>query len=304
MNISFSLKHLRYFIALADELHFGRAAEVCNITQPSLSAAIKELEDLLGVTLLERTKRSVVVTPIGERVLAMARSTVQNAEEIASFCEGYRAPLSGDLAVGVIPTIGPYLLPSLLPELRGAFPKLRLFLHEAQSADLVEKLRIGKLDLLILALPYVTESAEAVPFMIDRFQAAMPDDHPLAQKQALDFSDLQNETLLLLEEGHCLRDHALDACHLTSASKGREFSATSLATLVQMVAGGLGMTLLPQMAIDQRLAEDNDLVVRPFKSGDPARKIGLVWRKSSGRKEEYLLLANHLQKRFCYPKEV
>lgn len=287
MNISFTLKHLRYFLALYESKHFGRAAEACFVTQPTLSAAIKEFEEIIGLQLFERTKRSVLITPAGEEIAERARQIIQLSQSLAELAQSQHAPLTGDLHLGVIPTIGPYLLPQLMPTLRKSYPDLKLFLREDQSARLIDSLRDGRLDILILALPYDTENVEVFPFMDDPFVVATPQNHPYADLDNVPVDKLKEENLLLLEEGHCLRDHALAACAWPTTQSNQQFAATSLPTLIQMVANGLGVTLLPQMAIDSGLTDGTDINCTPLPENSPPRGIGLVWRATSGRREEF-----------------
>lgn len=294
MRILPTLRQLRYLVALAEHRHFGRAAETCLATQSTLSAGLQELENLLGVTLVERTKRKVMVTPLGEEVVARAREVLRGAEEIADLAAASGEPLSGPLRLGVIPTIAPYLLPGVLPALRRAHPGLRLYLREDQTARLLERLVAGDLDLALLALPYPAGDLETMVVGDDPFVLACPPDHPLAARQSITGEDLAGDDLLLLEEGHCLREHALAACHLPGPARGEGVLATSLATLVQMVANGLGVTLIPDMAVKGGVLAGADLVTRPLTDGS-GRIIGLAWRRSSPRKAEFRLLGDFLK---------
>lgn len=287
-----TLRQLRYLVALAEHRHFGRAAEACFATQSTLSAGLQELETLLGVTLVERTKRRVMPTPLGEEVVARARVVLRGAEEISELAQASRLPLSAALRLGVIPTIGPYLLPQTLPRLRRAYPSLRLYLREDQTARLLERLAGGDLDLVLLALPYAAE-VETLALFDDPFLLACPPDHPLAARQAVSGADLEDSGLLLLEEGHCLSQHALAACHLPAPARGEGMLATSLGTLVQMVANGLGVTLLPRMAVAGGVLAGTDLVTRPLADA-ASRTVGLAWRPSSPRKDEFRLLGREL----------
>ena len=288
-----TLRQLRYLVALAEHRHFGRAAEACFATQSTLSAGLQELETLLGVVLVERTKRRVMLTPLGEGVVARARTVLQGAEEITELAQASRLPLSGPLRLGVIPTIGPYMLPQALPRLRLAYPRLRLYLREDQTARLLERLASGDLDLVLLALPYAAEM-ETLALFDDAFLLACPPDHPLAARAAVSGADLADAGLLLLEEGHCLSQHALAACRLPAPARGEGMLATSLGTLVQMVANGLGVTLLPRMAVDGGVLAGTGLVTRPLADTGASRSIGLAWRTSSPRKDEFRLLGREL----------
>jgi LysR family hydrogen peroxide-inducible transcriptional activator len=293
-----TLRQLRYLVALAEHRHFGRAAEACLATQSTLSAGLQEVETLLGAALVERTKRKVALTPLGEEVVARARVVLRGAEEIAELtaaagCE----PLSGPLRLGIIPTIGPYLLPRVLPALRQDHPNLRLYLREDLSARVLERLTSGDLDLVLLALPYAdAEGLELLALGTDPFVVACPPNHPLAAKTQVASADLHDVELLLLEEGHCLRDHALAACHLPRPARGEGVLATSLTTLVQMVACGLGVTLIPQMAVESGILAGTNLVTRPLADGG-SRGIGLAWRPSSPRKASFTALAQFLAAR-------
>lgn len=295
MNIAYTLKHLRYFIAVAELKHFGKAARACFVTQPTLSSAIKELEEILGIGLLERTKRSVMITPLGQDILVRAKEIIQQAEGLMEVAQSGRIPLSGDMRLGVIPTIGPYLLPSLMSQLRMQYPDLKLYLKEDQTERLLNQLKDGHLDILILALPYSADAVEIYPFADDPFYLALAEDHSLAGKKIIQDEDIFDENLLLLEEGHCLRDHAMAACSWSGAKKHNEFAATSLTTIVQMVANGLGITLLPEMAINSGILQGTGLKTIPLSKDSPARQIGLVWRKTSGRSDEFKMLGDFLK---------
>lgn len=295
MNATYTLKHLKYFISVAKFKHFGQAADACFVTQPTLSAAIREFEDILGVQLLERTKRSVLITPIGEEVLERAKDIMVQADSLMEMARAKGSPLNGELRLGVIPTIGPYLLPQIMEDVRRHFPDLTLYLKEDQTERLLGALKDGQLDVLILALPYESDAIDSFTFMQDQFYCALPKNHPLAKKKQINNQEIISENLLLLEEGHCLRDHAMAACSWEGARNINEFGATSLSTIVHMVANGLGITLLPEMAIKAGITRGTDLVTLPLPKTSPPRDIGLVWRKTSGRKEEFTLLGQFLK---------
>ncbi|OAN52380.1 LysR family transcriptional regulator [Paramagnetospirillum marisnigri] len=288
-----TLRQLRYLVALAEHRHFGRAAEACSATQSTLSAGLQELETLLGTTLVERTKRRVLVTPLGEAVVARAREVLRGAEDITDMVRAAGRPLAGPLRLGVIPTIAPFLLPSALPALRRTFPDLKLVLREDLTARLLERLARGELDTALLALPYDAPDMEMLTLARDPFVLACRPDDPLAARADISGGDLAASHLLLLEEGHCLREHALAACSLASTNRGEDVMGTSLGTLVQMVASGLGVTLLPRLAVTAGILRGTDLVTRPL-AGDGARFLGLVWRKSSPRAKEFGLLGRAL----------
>ncbi|MCG8505091.1 MAG: LysR substrate-binding domain-containing protein [Sphingomonadales bacterium] len=290
-----TLKQLRYLVALRDHLHFGRAAEACNVTQSTLSAGIQELENLLDTILVERTKRSVLFTPLGERVVEKARVVLREAEGLAELTRAAKAPLCGELRMGVIPTIAPFFLPYVLPNLRKAYPELKLYLKEDLSGVVCDDLLRGRLDVVLYALPYNCGNAVEVPLFDDPFYAAFrTEDFPDAPA-SWDPEDLPAERLLLLEEGHCLRDHALAACSLPGLKADRSILGTSLHTLVQMVDNGLGMTLLPKMAVDRGILDGTDIQTCPLGGAAPFRTIGLIWRRHSPRQDEYEILAEFLK---------
>jgi LysR family hydrogen peroxide-inducible transcriptional activator len=283
-----TLRQLRYLVAVVDRCHFGQAAAACSVSQSTLSASIQELEDLLGAPLLERTRRSVVPTPLGRTVADRARGLLKGAEDLVDLAQAARDPLSGPLHLGVIPTIGPFLLPRALPKLRESFPKLQLYLREDQTARLLERLDGGELDAVLLALPYALGDLEVMDLGEDRFSIVQPAGHVPA-------SNIADENLLLLEDGHCLRDQALAACELEGARRNAGFNGTSLHTLAQMVANGLGVTLMPQMALDAGILRGLDVTVRPLAGAVPHRRIGLVWRRSSARAETFRALGEALK---------
>jgi LysR family hydrogen peroxide-inducible transcriptional activator len=291
-----TLKQLRHLVALADRRHFGKAAKACFVTQSTLSASIKELEDILQAPLVDRTNRRVAFTPLGEATVERARRLLEEAREMVLAAEGERAPLTGTVRLGVIPTIGPFLLPRILPALREAWPKLRLYLREDQTEPLLEQLHGGRLDVVLLALPYDCGNVEAALLFKDEFSVAMRRDHRLARAREVPTRDVEAETLLLLQDGHCLRDHALSACRIGGKAHADAFEATSLHTLVQMVDNGLGVTLLPQLALDAGILKGTDLVSRPLDVKQPARDIALVWRKGTARRGEFQLLAREIKR--------
>lgn len=288
-----TLKQLRHYAALAETRNFGRAATAANVTQSTLSASIQELEAVLGAALVDRTKRKLVFTPLGERVLARAKALLADAEELAREAHAARAPLTGELRLGVIPTVSPFLLPRVLPRLRRAHPKLKLFLVEDQTARLVAKLGEGGIDCALIALPYDAGAIESESLGEDRFRLVVPKTHALAKAARVAPAKVRAETLLLLEDGHCLKDHALSACGLSAPRVREAFGATSLFTLVQMVDNGLGVTLLPELAIEAGLLKGTGLVAVPV-DGEPSRELALVWRKGTARGPEFRLLAKAL----------
>jgi LysR family transcriptional regulator, hydrogen peroxide-inducible genes activator len=296
MNLP-SLRHLRHLVALEDHSHFGRAAEACHVTQSTLSASIKELENVLDAALVDRTKRRVVLTPVGIEAAERARRIVKDAEELVQVATASREPLSSTLRLGAIPTIGPFLLPRVLPGLRKSYSRLKLYLVEDLTSRLIESLHRGQLDVVLLALPYDCDAVETLILFEDPFVVGLPREHPLAKEARIKPHHLWREDLLLLKDGHCLRDHALAACHFADRRATEGFEATSLATVVQMVDNGIGATLLPTLAVDGGLLLGTSLVTRPFITDGPARKIGMIWRRGTGRRKEFRLLAKELAER-------
>lgn len=289
-----TLRQLRYLVSLAEHKHFGRAAEACFATQSTLSAGLQELENLLDVKLVERSKRRVMLTPLGDAIVARARIVLREAEDIADLASASKDPLSGALRLGVIPTIGPYLLPRILPPLRQSYPNLRLYLREEMTARLLDALNEGDIDAALIALPFQTDELEVRSLGKDPFLLVCRNDDPLAKAKALELDALPDDRLLLLDEGHCLREHALAACRLEPTQHRDDFRATSLPTLVQMVANNLGVTLLPKMAVDAGLLGGTGLLAKPLAASAPAREIALVWRPTSPRVVEFNLLADVL----------
>jgi len=297
-----TLQELKYLVALADHGHFGRAAEACFITQSTLSTQIKKLEDFLGVTLFDRSLKRVTPTPIGREILQAARNIVEEAERIRELAKHAQDPMARTIHLGVIPTLGPYYLPHALTLVHRKHPDLRMLLREEMTPQILEHLVDGKLDAGLLALPVADDSLRVEPLFYEPFYAALPAGHPLAKREVLKVSDIMAEKLLLLDEGHCLRDQALDVCG--SGSRGREeVRATSLETLRQMVAMGLGLTLLPALAVDAAPRANRKAVeIRPFKLPAPGRTIALVWRKRAPFPETFEHLAQTLKS--TLPSEV
>ncbi len=290
-----TLQELKYLVALADHGHFGRAAEACFITQSTLSTQIKKLEDFLGVTLFDRSLKRVTPTPIGREILQAARNIVEEAERIREVAKHAQDPMARTIHLGVIPTLGPYYLPHALTLVHKKHPGLRLLLREEMTPQILGHLVDGKLDAGLLALPVTDDSLRVEPLFYEPFYAALPADHPLTKRDVLKVADIMGERLLLLDEGHCLRDQALDVCG--SGSRGREeVRATSLETLRQMVGMGLGLTLLPALAVDAGPRVNRKAVeVRPFKSPPPGRTIALAWRKRAPFPETFERLAATLK---------
>ena len=277
------LKDLRYLVAVADQRHFGRAAAQCFVSQPTLSAQLKKLEESLGVQLIERAPNNVSLTEAGEQVVARARRILEATDEVVTLARTQRDPLAGRMRVALLPTIGPYLLPHVAPAVRKALPRLELRLYEYQTGPMLEKLHNGELDLGILALPVELAGLEARELYREPFTLAVPERHPLASRETVKVADLKGETVMLLEEGHCLRDQALEVCSRVGTRDQADFRATSLETLRQMVATGAGITLLPEFAGRGAYRNARGVVLRPFARPAPARQVGAVWRRTTAR---------------------
>ncbi len=289
-----TLRQLEYFVAVAERLSFRAAAEACFVTQPGLSIQLKELEGQLDVQLFERSRRRVLITPEGETLLPLARSILTQAGELVDTARSLTRPLSTTLRLGVIPTVAPYLLPKALPAIRRRHPDLRILLHEDFTHRLLVLLGEGKLDLLLLALEADLGDVATLPLASDPFVVAVPAGHRFAGRKRLTEADLAGEQVLLLDDGHCLRAQALKVCQTGGAAEVGDFRAGSLNTLVQMVAGGIGITLLPRIALDVECRTPSSIVIRPFRRPEPSRTIGLVWRTKSPREHEFRLLAELL----------
>ncbi len=284
-----TFKQLRYFDALARELHFGRAADACSVTQPALSMQIQELEATLGLVLVERTRSGIKLTAKGEEIATRGRKLLGDVRNLIDYAQHAGGILSGALRIGVIPSIAPYLLPPLLPLLKDSYPALELHVRETQTAPLVHELLEGKLDVLLLALPLRDPEIESLALFEDRFLLASPKSKKLPGRVRATKEMVEQDRLLLLEEGHCLRDQALTYCSLQHASSVNTFGASSLSTIVEMVAGGLGITLLPEisLAVESR---GRDISIMRFTEPEPSRSIGLAWRRSSPRVEDFKAL--------------
>jgi LysR family transcriptional regulator, hydrogen peroxide-inducible genes activator len=278
-----NLKDLKYLVALADTGHFGKAADRTFVSQPTLSAQLKKLEEYLGVKLVERQPKNVQLTEVGKQVVVRARRMLNEGDEIIALGRSNADPFAGKLKVGLIPTIGPYLLPRVMPKLRKALPHLSLMLYEYQTEPLLKRLHEGEIDLGLVALPAAQEGIESRALYKEDFTVALPIGHPLIAKSTIKVQDLKGHTLLLLEDGHCLRDQALEVCSRVDVREAEDFRATSLETLRQMVIAGLGITLLPELAVASPFGSQRGLSVRRFTKPAPARTVGAVWRKSSTR---------------------
>ena len=290
-----TLKQLQYLVALHEHGHFGRAAESCFVSQSTLSAGLRELESLLGVTLVERTRRVVRFTPLGNRVVAKAHRLLREAEELTELVQSSGQPLAGELRMSVIPTIAPFLLPKILPRLRKERPLLKLFLREEPSAAAIESLHHGRADCVLLALPFATGEVEYEALFDDALFVAFPKDDPRDPPATIRPELIDESRLLLLEDGHCLKDHALAACNRPEMRASATMIGTSLHTLVQMVDNGLGLTMLPAMAIEAGILRGTNVVARPLDAANASRTISLVWRKNSPRGDEFRLLAGELR---------
>jgi LysR family hydrogen peroxide-inducible transcriptional activator len=289
-----TIKQLRYFAALEAHEHFGRAAEACFVSQSAFSVAIRELESLLGVQLADRTNKQVTITAVGRRVAAQARLCLRDAEDLVELAREEQGALAGRLHLGIIPTIAPFLLPRFMTPLQQAYPRLKLFLREDQTARLLEALHAGELDLVLMALPFEVRNAELMTLFRDPFRLACREGTKRVDPQHYRFNLLHSDSVLLLEDGHCLRDHALAACRIRQRDKVSRFAATSLLTLVEMVDADLGITFLPAMAEGSPLLADTR--VRTYPLGASAyREIGLVWRRGSAHGEEFKALGEFIK---------
>ncbi|MES2983745.1 MAG: LysR substrate-binding domain-containing protein [Pseudomonadota bacterium] len=274
-----NLRDLQYLVAVADHQHFSKAAQACHVSQPTLSMQLKKLEDYLGVQLLERSNKKVMVTPIGKIVVERARRMMQEAHAIEQVAKAAQDPYSGDFRLGAFPTLAPYFLPRIAPLIRKKLPKLKLLLIEEKTAQLLERLQAGTLDAALVALPVESDTLTTAPLFDDPFLLAVPLGHALAKRRTIRQHDIEDEPLLLLEDGHCLRNQALAVCSLIGASEHQDFRATSLETLRQMVASGVGITLIPELA----MKKNDGIAYIPFSSPTVSRTIGLAWRKTSAR---------------------
>ena len=289
-----TLKQLQYLVALKDAGHFGRAAEACFVTQSTLSAGLRELETLIGVTLVERTRRVVRFTPLGDRIADKARRVLREAEELGDIARAAGRPLSGEMRMSVIPTIAPFMLPHILPRLRRDYPDLKLFLREEPSGAACEGLHNGRTDCVLLALPFACGDVASQALFDDRlFVAYQPQDMP-SDPPTIPAALIDETRLLLLEDGHCLKDHALSACNRPELRAEATMLGTSLHTIVQMVDNGLGMTMLPEMALKAGILDHTGIIARPLDAENAVRRIALVWRRASPREKDFQLLAEAL----------
>ena len=276
-----NIRDLRYLVALADLKHFGRAAESCFVSQPTLSTQLKKLEEELGVALVERAPRRVMLTEAGKDIAERARKILRDVDQLREAARQSSDPEAGSIRLGLFPTLGPYLLPHIVPLIKSRFPRLELLLVEEKTEIILRLLREGKLDAGVLAMPIHADQLHVEPLFEEPFLLAVPEHHRLANCEHLQLSDLAKESLLLLEDGHCLRDQALDVCHLAGAGEKTGFRATSLETLRQMVAANVGVTLLPVLAVQPPVPRSESIRLLEFKDARPSREIAMVWRKSS-----------------------
>ncbi|WP_404713239.1 hydrogen peroxide-inducible genes activator [Sphingomonas sp. MMS24-J13] len=290
-----TLKQLQYLVALRETEHFGRAADACFVTQSTLSAGLRELESLLGIVLVERTRRVVRFTPLGLKIADKGARVLREAEELAALAKASGKPLSGDLRMGVIPTIAPFLLPRMLGPLRRQWPELKLYLREETSGAACESLHRGHVDCVLLALPYACGDIEHADLFDDKLYVALSAADAKNLPARIASEGIDASRLLLLEDGHCLKDHALAACNRPELRAEATMMGTSLHTLVQMVDNGLGVTMLPEMAIDAGILDHTNVVARPLEAEHPSRRIALVWRSGSPRDKEFRMLADALR---------
>jgi LysR family hydrogen peroxide-inducible transcriptional activator len=292
-----TLRQLQYLKLLAEHGSFSRAAEAANVTQPTLSAGIAELERIIGAPVVDRARSGVILTAAGEEAARRARDLLAGAEDLVQASQSAGIPLAGRFRLGVIPTIAPFLLPKALPIMRARFPKLRLFLREDLTSRLIAALKAGSLDAALIALPYDMTGLEWAHVVDDELFAAVPTGHAMASQVNIRPESLDGDELILLEDGHCLRDHVLAACGLTPPRSGQEeaFAATSLPTLVQMVGSGLGVSFVPAMAVEAGLTLQAPVTIRPLDADHPSREVVVAWRAGSSRARDGRLLAETLQ---------
>lgn len=288
-----TVKQLRYFNALVEHNHFGKAAESCFVSQSAFSVAIKELENALGGQLVDRTNKSVTVTNLGREIYQQSQMVMVELKKLLDLAQGNLSPLSGKLSIGMIPTIGPFVMPDLLPYMQTHFPDLDLEIHEGKSSDIYEQLMRGQLDVILLALPYEMRSVETLTLFKDRFRLISSTKNQWLKGHKFNIDDVEEGTILLLDDGHCLRDHAISACHIKNVDKVSQFTASSLLTLIEMVKQDLGVSFIPEMAMKLSLFNDKEIRVDPLEF-DAYREIGLAWRKGSTRSKEFKMLGDCL----------
>lgn len=289
-----NIRDLKYLVTLVEHQHFGKAAEACFVSQPALSMQIQKLEEILGIKLLERTNKSVLITEDGQVIYNLARNILTQVDEMHEFSKLTKDPYSGELKIGIFPTLAPYLLPLIIPNLSKKFPKISFYLIEEQTRILTEKLKNGQLDAAFLALPVSEKYFKTVPLFEEEFLLAVPKNHLLSKYKTVDQNDLNNKTLLLLDEGHCMREQALTFCQQSNASEAQNFRATSLETLRHMVAAGVGMTLMPKLAC----STNKNITYVPFSSPKPIRSICLAWRVSSVKRQVFEEMSAYIKNIF------
>ncbi len=275
-----NLRDLKYLVAVAEHCHFGNAAEACFISQPALSMQIKKLEQTLGVQLIERTNKRFLLTDIGKQITEHAKDILYRVDTMRTIAKLAKDPYSGELHLGVIPTLSPYLLPHIIPGLTRLFPQLKMYLHEDQTENLIRKLKHGQLDAAVFGLPLLEEDFIASPLFEEELLLAISFQHPFSKRKSIKQTHLSNKILLLLEDGHCLRDQVLSLCHVANASADKSFQATSLETLRHMIASNAGITLIPKLAC----RKNDGVCYLPFNSSKPTRLLGMIWRRSTAKK--------------------
>ncbi len=287
-----SLQQLRYLVAVAETLHFRRAAEKTNVTQPTLSGQLRELEDRLGVQLVERSRAKVVLTPIGREITARAQRVLRDVNDIITLAKHDQSQLGGTIRLGVLPTLGPYLLPYILPELHQSYPQLKLYVREGMPSELLSRLDDGSLDLLLFPLPLKGADTVTVRLFREPLWIVAPRDHPLATKREAERSDLKGEAVLALEQGHRLHEQVRDLCEQYGANLSLDYEGTSLDTIRQMVGMGMGLSFMPALYVASEVLEDRQVIARHIRGKAPFRLIGMAWRKHSARQEEFNTLAD------------
>ncbi len=290
-----TLKQLRYLVAVAETLHFRRAAELSHVSQPTLSGQLRELEDRLGVQLVERSRSRVILTPLGREIADRAKTVLRDVQDVVELAKQGQSPLGGTIRVGVLQSLGPYFLPHILPELHRRYPDLKLYVREGLPAALLERLDDGKFDLLFFPLPVQGAELRSVRLFREPLWVVVPGEHRLAGREAIQRSDLEGETFLTLERGHRLHDQVRALCEQYGAMLSLDYEGTSLDTLRQMVAMGMGLSLLPALYVRSEVLHDRQVVAREMKSRAPYRMIGMVWRRHSARQEEYETLADQIR---------
>lgn len=289
-----TLQQLRYLVALADTRHFRRAAEQCHVTQPTLSAQLKELESKLSAHLIERSRAHVIVTPLGEKIVAHARQVLRDVEDIRSLAALHHGSLQSTIKVGVVQSLGSYLLPLIVPDLHESHPQLKLYVREGLPAYLLDQLSIGALDILLFPLPIREADFETLSLFREPLYTVLPRDHPFADEHTIAPEMLKGETILALEQGHKLYEQVARICDQYGAVLSHDFSGTSLDTLRQMVAMGMGLSLLPALYVKSEVAHQDIVVARPFRGAAPSRTIGMIWRQKTAREDEFIELGNEI----------